>query len=139
MTPPAQKKTVFWTVSLTLFDTLSDFISYFTLANADSSYSTPMLVVLLVSMVVQAFTVRFVTHEGPIATGAALLGLKPIMDGIGIIFELPTRPGAVLPLQAFGWTRTCETSTEAIPFVVMQALALMEHQSIAQVCRTLLP
>ena len=83
-------------------------------------------------MVMQAIVVRFVTKEGPIATAAALLGLKPILDGVNIVFDVPARPGAFHSEAAFGYTRACETSTESIPFVVMQALALMEHQSIAQ-------
>lgn len=130
---------MFCTVSLTFFDTLSDYVTYIVLANAESSYATPMLVVLLVSMMTQALCVHFQTKEGPIATAAALLGLKPILDGVNIVFDLPARPGAESSLTAFGYTRCVETSTESIPFVVMQALALMEHQSIAQVCRTLLP
>ena len=128
----AQKKSVFRTVLLTFFDTLSDYATYIVLANTRSSYATPMLVVLLGSMVTQASVVHFITNEGPIAIAAALLGLKPILDGVNIVFDLPARPGANDSLVAFGYTRATETSTESIPFVVMQALALMEHQSIAQ-------
>ena len=128
----AKKKTVFWTVMLTFFDTISDYSAYVVLEIADSSYATPMLVVLMVSMVMQALVAQLLTKEGPIATVGALLGLKPILDGINIVFGIPPRAGAMFSLAAFGYTRTVETSTESIPFAIMQALALMEHRSTAQ-------
>jgi hypothetical protein len=78
-----------------------------------------MLVVLLFSVLSQAVTVHLQTKEGPIATAAALLGLKPIMDGVNVIFDLPRRPGAMRCHLAFGLTRMIETSTKSIPFAVM--------------------
>jgi len=123
----AQKKVVFWTVSLTFFDTVSDYVACIVLSSTDSSYAIPMLVVLCVSMVCQAVVARFVTNEGPVAVVGALLGLKPVMDGINIIFDIPTRPGASESLGAFGYTRTTETATESIPFAVMQVRANAAH------------
>ena len=128
----AQKKTVFWTVMLTVFDTLSDYSAFVVLRMAGSVYATPMLVVLVVSMSFQAITTHFHTKEGPIATIGALLGFKPIIDGINICFDIQPRPGALTSLQAFGYTRIGETATESIPFAIMQSLALMEHQSVSQ-------
>ena len=128
----ATKKTVCWTVLLTLFDTLSDYSAYVVLEMAGSGYATPMLVILMVSMMMQALTVRFVTKEGPIATAGALLGLKPILDGINIVFGIPPRAGAIESLAAFGFTRVIEAASESIPFAVMQSLALMERRSVAQ-------
>ena len=91
---------MFCTVLLTFFDTLSDYATYVVLANAESSsYATPMLVVLLGSMMIQALCVHFQTKEGPIATAAALLGLKPILDGVNIVFDLPARPRASSSLR----------------------------------------
>ena len=128
----AKKKTVVWTVMLTYFDTLSDYSAYVVLEMAGSAYATPMLVVLVASMVMQALTVHFVTREGPVATVGALLGFKPILDGVNIVFDVPPRAGAIRSLEAFGWTRAVETASESIPFAVMQALALMERRSVAQ-------
>ena len=128
----AQKKTVAYTVALTLFDTLSDYSALAVLVIDGSNYAIPMAAVLLVSMMCQALTVRYVTKEGPIAMACALLGLKPILDGINIVFEIPPQAGAVQSTAAFGWTRVVETASESIPFVMMQALALLEKHSIAQ-------
>ena len=129
----AKKKTVFWTVLLTFCDTLSDYSAYIVLEMAGSGYATPMLVILVVSVMMQAIAVHFVTKEGPIATVGALLGLKPIIDGVNIVFNIPSRAGAETSLNAFGYTRSVETSTESIPFAIIQCLALMvERRSIAQ-------
>ena len=128
----AEKRTVCWTVLLTLFDTLSDYSAYAVLQINGSGYAAPMLVVLIVSMLMQAFVARYGTREGTFATVGALFGFKPIIDGVNIVFDIEPQPGALGSLAAFGWTRVCETSTESIPFVVMQALALMERRSIAQ-------
>jgi hypothetical protein len=72
----AQKQSVLRTVLLTFFDTLSDYATYIVLANTESSFATPMLVVLLGSMVTQALVVRFITNEGLIAIAAAALARK---------------------------------------------------------------
>ena len=128
----AKKKTVFWTVMLTFFDTLSDYSAYIVLEMANSDYAKPMLVVLLVSMIMQALVARFVTKEGPVATVGALLGLKPILDGVNIIFDIPPHVGALHSLAAFGYTRAVETASESIPFAIMQSLALVEQRSTAQ-------
>lgn len=128
----SQKRSVFCTVMLTFFDTISDYCVIVVLFIAGHALATPMLVVLLVSMLTQALCAQFMTNEGPIATVAALIGCKPIVDGINIIFEIPPRATALAPFMVFGITRSIETSTESIPFVIMQALALMTHRSLVQ-------
>ena len=127
-----QKRKVFCTVALTFFDTLSDYSACWVLLKDGSGYGIAMLVVLIISMVSQAATARYLTREGPIATVGALLGLKPILDGVNIIFDIPPQPGALTSLVAFGFTRSMETATESIPFAVIQALALMQQRSVAQ-------
>ena len=129
----AKKKTVLWTVMMTFFDTVSDYSAYVVLQMAGSVYATPMLVILVVSMISQGFLVHFVTKEGPLVTVGALLGLKPIIDGVNICFNIPPRAGATMnSLAAFGHTRSIETASESIPFAIMQCLALMERRSVAQ-------
>ena len=132
----AQKRTVFWAVALTFFDTVSDYSACLVLFIEGSAYAKPMLAVLLMSMVSQSLVAQFATREGPIVTLGALLGFKPIIDGIHIIFDIPPRSGALSSLAAFGYTRSVETSTESIPFAVMQILALVERRSVAQVHRS---
>jgi hypothetical protein len=122
----SQQRTVCWTVFLTFFDTLSDYCACLVLQN--TSYGTPMVAVLLFSMVTQAFVTRYVTKEGPIATLGAFLGFKPILDGVHIIFDIDNQAGAYCSFEAFGFTRATETTTEAIPFSVLQALALMTER-----------
>ena len=121
-----------WTVMLTFVDTLSDYSACVVLEMAGSAYATPMLVILVASMVIQALIANFVTKEGPVATVGALLGLKPVLDGVNIVFDVPPRAGAMHALAAFSYTRSVETASESIPFAVIQALALMERRSIAQ-------
>ena len=128
----AEKRTVCWTVMLTVFDTLSDYSAYAVLRIDGSGYATPMLVVLVVSMACQALTAHYVTKEGNFATVGALFGFKPIIDGINIVFDLEPQTGALPSLVAFGWTRVVETTSESIPFIIMQSLALIERRSIAQ-------
>ena len=128
----AEKKTVVWTVMLTLFDTLSDYSALWVLYDEGSRYATPMVVILLVSMAFQAISTHFNSKEGPVAMVASLLGLKPVFDGIHIVFEFPPRPGALQSTAAFGFTRVIETASESIPFAIIQALALLEKQSLAQ-------
>ena len=54
-------------------------------------------------------------------TVSALLGLKPVLDGINIIFSILARHGAAMESEeAFGYIRCVETSTESIPFVIIQ-------------------
>ena len=128
----SKKRTVLWTTLLIFFDTVSDYGAYAVLAIDDSSYATPMLVVLILSVMCQALVARFVSKQGPIAVVGGLLGVKPILDGIYIIFDVPPDPGAADVNAALSYTRLAATSTESIPFAVIQALALMEHRSIAQ-------
>ena len=128
----AQKRNVIGTVLLTFFDTLSDYSAFLVLYSEDSSYAAPMLAVMVVSLLTQALGVRYVTKEGPLAAFGALCGLKPIIDGIHIVFNIPNQPGALRPQVAFTYTRGIETSTESIPFAFMQALALVEQRSVAQ-------
>ena len=128
----AQKRTVFWTVALTFCDTVSDFGSCYVLLDAGSSYGIPMLVVMLSSMIMQAVGARYLTKEGSLATVGALFGLKPIIDGINICFDIPPAPGALNSLMAFGYTRSIEAAIESIPFAVIQSLALMEQRSTTQ-------
>ena len=90
-----QKRKVFCTVALTFFDTLSDYSACWVLLKDGSPYGIAMLVVLIISMGGQAVGARYLTREGPIATVGALLGLKPILDGVNIIFDIPPQPGAL--------------------------------------------
>ena len=128
-----EKWKVFCTVALTFFDTLSDYSACWVLLHDGSGYGVAMLVVLIMSMLAQASVARYATREGTIATVGALLGLKPILDGVNIIFDIPSQPGALSPLVAFGMTRGMETASESIPFAVIQVLALMEQRSLTQV------
>ena len=45
-----------------------------------------MLGMLIFANVVQALCARFVFKEGGVATIAAMIGLKPLVDGFNIIF-----------------------------------------------------
>ena len=80
---------------LTFFYTLSDYSAYVVLEMAGSGYESPMLVVLVGSIVFQALTSHFGTKEGPVATAGALLGFKPVLDGVNIVFGVPPRAGAL--------------------------------------------
>ena len=127
-----RNRKIFRTVALIFFDTLSDYSACWVLLKDGSSYGIAMLVVLTTSMLLQAATARYVTREGPIATIGALLGLKPILDGVNLVFDIPPQPGAITSTLALGYTRGLEMSTESIPFAVIQALALMKQRSLAQ-------
>ena len=79
-------------------------------------------------MVVQAITAHFLTREGSVATVGALFGLKPIIDGINIVFDIPPPPGALSSLVAFGYTRGYRGFNRRHPvcrLAVIQSLALM--------------
>lgn len=126
-----RKRNVFTTVLLTSFDTLSDYGVIAVLYHS-SNFAVPMIVVLFVSFVVQAGTVYYATREGFAVTVGALLGLKPLIDCFNIAFEIDRQPGAITATTAFAYTRMIQSSTEAIPLAIIQALALMKHRSIAQ-------
>ena len=128
----ATKRTVFCTVCLTFFDTVSDYSTYVVMAHYGSTLADPMLAVLLLSMGMQALIAQFVTKEGPLATACALFGLKPVFDGVNIVFDLPRRPNAAPSATAFIMTRVIETATESILFGIMQSFALVKHRSIVQ-------
>ena len=80
---------------LTFFYTQSDYSAYVVLEMAGSGYATPMLVVLVASMVFQVLTVHFGTKEGPVATAGTLLGFKPVLDEVNIVFDVPPRAEAL--------------------------------------------
>ena len=76
------------TVLLTWGDTVSDVYALAVLLAAGSSYATPMLAALIFAVVLQALVSYFGQREGALITVAALLGLKPLIEGYMIIFNI---------------------------------------------------
>ena len=66
-----------------------------------------MLVALIFANVAQALSTRSVQGEGGVATVAALLGLKPLVEGFNIIFgnEDDARRGRFDPVTNFAISR----------------------------------
>ena len=75
-----------------------------------SRYALPMLIMLIFANSVQALMTYAVQQEGPVATVAALLGLKPLVDGFNIIFGNEDDEGSTRydPVTNFAISRLCE-------------------------------
>ena len=65
----------------------------------------PMLIAMLVAQVVQAICAYFVQGEGAFGVTAALLGVKPMVDGYQILFEAERQEGHFDPVYNFAATR----------------------------------
>merc|ERR1712185_281727 len=76
------------TVLLTVGDSASDMYALVVLLMAKSRYAITMAISLVIANVVQALGAYFAQREGPVVAGAALLGLKPLVDGYKIIFGI---------------------------------------------------
>ena len=76
------------TVMLTWGDSISDYYAAVLLVRARSKYTNPMVIMLAIANVIQALSAYFWQKEGGFVTLAALLGLKPLVDGHRIVFDI---------------------------------------------------
>ena len=120
------------TVLLTWGDTVSDWVTLEQLLRADSPYFLPMLGMLVFANVVLALAAYFYQRDGVLASLAALVGLKPLVDGVRIIFSIESKGRKFDPSFNFALTRAVETGIESIPQAILQALALSTTRSPAQ-------
>ena len=82
-----------------------------------------MLISLIIACVVQALVAYALQQEGLVGMCAALLALKPLVDGFRIIFKIESE-GAFNAEFNFAASRLVETSVESIPQTILPSLAL---------------
>ena len=111
---------------LTWGDTFSDYWALWLLRKRPA-FAVPMLILLVFANVVQAamtYTLPYTIQRGPLAVVAALLGLKPLVEGFQIVFGIDDAIDVETAAVGFAISRTGETGAESIPQVILQALAI---------------
>ena len=119
------------TVSLTWGDTVSDIFAIVVLLRAGSGYATPALVSLMFANCMQGLMTHFLQRESAYVIAAALLGLKPLVDGFKIVFGIEDA-GTFDARFSFAVSRTIETGVETVPQLILQALALAGVDAVSR-------